>query len=173
MTALGPFICVWVKPDCRYNLLLMTKVRSRGRSSIYQCLAACHRCPNKCGDFNEYKRVSFAESSDVVPVKMPLGSHKRHKLQQLPADKAPNHGNHTLWRTDNGGKKRVVLRLKDEPDKQKLRMCTVEHPYGTIKCALGGHYFLTRGIRKTTGEMALSCLAYNLKGRLTWLEHKN
>ena len=44
-----------------------------------------------------------------------------------------------------------------------MRMCLSEHPFGTIKRAMGATYFLLRGLRKVTGEFALLCLGYNIE----------
>ena len=43
------------------------------------------------------------------------------------------------------------------------RMCLSEHPFGTIKRAMGATYFLLKGLRKVTGEFALFCLEYNME----------
>lgn len=42
-------------------------------------------------------------------------------------------------------------------------MCLSEHPFGTIKRAMGFGYFLLKDLRKVTGEFALMCLGYNIK----------
>ncbi len=39
----------------------------------------------------------------------------------------------------------------------------VEHPYGTIKGSWGAYYFLTRGLRSVSAEMALVFTAYNMR----------
>ncbi|MGN8778388.1 transposase, partial [Blautia sp. HCP3S3_C12] len=61
--------------------------------------------------------------------------------------------------------KRKVVKFFLKPDKEKMsrRMCLSEHPFGTIKRAMGATYFLLRGIRKVAGEFALFCLGYNLE----------
>ena len=43
------------------------------------------------------------------------------------------------------------------------RMCLSEHPFGTIKRAMGAAYFLLIGLRKVAGEFALFCLGYNIE----------
>jgi len=43
------------------------------------------------------------------------------------------------------------------------RQMIVEHPFGTIKRALGYTYFLTRGNENVKNESYLHCLTYNLK----------
>jgi len=45
----------------------------------------------------------------------------------------------------------------------KKRQMIVEHPFGTIKGALGHTYFLTRGNENVKNEIYLHCLIYNLK----------
>ena len=42
------------------------------------------------------------------------------------------------------------------------RKCLSEHPFGTIKRAMGATYFLLKGKVKTTGEFALLSMGYNL-----------
>jgi hypothetical protein len=45
----------------------------------------------------------------------------------------------------------------------KLRQQIVEHPFGTIKRALGYTYFLTRGNKSVRAESVMHFLVYNLK----------
>ena len=45
----------------------------------------------------------------------------------------------------------------------RLRQQIVEHPFGTVKFAMQGYYFLLRTRRKVRTEVALLFLAYNLK----------
>ncbi|MCL1975063.1 MAG: transposase [Firmicutes bacterium] len=59
--------------------------------------------------------------------------------------------------------KKVVIRIKKDKEKIKERMCLVEHPFGTVKWYHGAHYLLCRGKEKTSGELGLSFLAYNLR----------
>ena len=58
-------------------------------------------------------------------------------------------------------KKVVKFFLKPDREKMNQRMCLSEHPFGTIKRAMGGAYFLLGGIRKVAGEFAPFCLGYN------------
>ncbi|WP_425475295.1 transposase [Sphingomonas silueang] len=44
----------------------------------------------------------------------------------------------------------------------EIRRCTVEHPFGTIKRMSGGGRFLTRGLKSSKAEAALSILASNV-----------
>jgi hypothetical protein len=54
-------------------------------------------------------------------------------------------------------------RIEDNPDLLTRRKAIVEHPFGTIKWSMDQGYFLMKGIPKTSAEMSLSFLAYNIK----------
>ena len=58
-----------------------------------------------------------------------------------------------------------VVKFFLKPDRRKTaqRMCLSEHPFGTIKRAMGFSCFLLKGLRKVAGEFALMCLGYNMK----------
>jgi len=62
-------------------------------------------------------------------------------------------------------------RLKDNPEIYKLRQQLCEHPFGTMKRTMGIRQFLLREKPDVSAEVALICLAYNLK-RLRVI-HKN
>jgi Transposase DDE domain len=50
------------------------------------------------------------------------------------------------------------------PEAMRLRRCTVEHPFATIKYCIFGHpRLLTRGISGAQGEIGIATMAYNLK----------
>lgn len=62
-------------------------------------------------------------------------------------------------------KVKKVVRYTLHLDQRKMdnRKCLSEHPFGTIKRALGQYYFLLKGFAKVKAEMALFCLSYNLR----------
>lgn len=47
-----------------------------------------------------------------------------------------------------------MVRFKFRPDRKNMeqRKCISEHPFGTIKRAMGAAYFLLKGMRKVSGE---------------------
>lgn len=45
----------------------------------------------------------------------------------------------------------------------ELRKSTVEHPFGTMKRGFDQGYLLLKGLRKVTGELGLTMVAYNLR----------
>jgi transposase len=57
---------------------------------------------------------------------------------------------------------RMNARFQADPSLIRQRRCASEHPFGTIKRMTAGGRFLTRGLKKTRAEAALSVLAYNL-----------
>ena len=54
-------------------------------------------------------------------------------------------------------------RMKQQPEKFKLRKTLAEHPFGTIKRWSGYTHFLLKGLTKVQCEWSLTTLAYNLK----------
>lgn len=138
---------------------IFSKVKMRGSNTIYANKDACRQCPNRCTGSKNHKTVSFGPNTKYVPVRM-FGS-VRHSLNPIP-DIPPNPYNHTLERKDNI-KKKIVLRIREDKEKIKKRMCLSEHPFGTVKWYDGAHYLLCKGKEKATAELGLSFLAYNLK----------
>ena len=54
------------------------------------------------------------------------------------------------------------MNARANPQLMVRRRCAVEHPFATIKRMTGGGRFLTRNLKGTRTEMALSVLAYNM-----------
>jgi transposase len=54
------------------------------------------------------------------------------------------------------------MNARATPDLMARRRCAAEHPFGTIKRMMAGARFLTRNLKGTRAEMALSVLAYNM-----------
>ncbi|MBL1143294.1 MAG: IS1182 family transposase, partial [Proteobacteria bacterium] len=57
----------------------------------------------------------------------------------------------------------METRLDLTPDMMKVRRCTVEHPFGTIKAWMGATHFQMRTLKRVSAEMSLHVLAYNMK----------
>ncbi len=56
------------------------------------------------------------------------------------------------------------MQQRATPDKMRLRRCTVEHPFATLKYQIFGHpRFLLRGLHGSQTEISLAVMAYNLK----------
>ena len=54
-------------------------------------------------------------------------------------------------------------RLDREPERMRVRRCTAEHPFGTLKSWMGHTHFLMKTKAHVSTEMSLHVLAYNLK----------
>jgi len=59
--------------------------------------------------------------------------------------------------------------LERSPDAMRIRRCSVEHPFGTIKSWMGATHFLTKGLERVKTEMSLHVLAYNVKRLMSLL----
>jgi transposase len=70
----------------------------------------------------------------------------------------------TLWRWEHAEVlDEMRARLLREPEKLALRKGVVEHPFGTMKRAFNQGYLLLRGLRKVSGEVGFTMLAYNIR----------
>jgi len=58
---------------------------------------------------------------------------------------------------------RAQERLDRRPDAMIVRRSTVEHPFASIKAAMGATHFKMKTLKHVATEMALHVLAYNLK----------
>lgn len=134
----------------------LNRIREKDRGIEYACRPACRNCSNRCTASKRHKVVRFGPHTDCVAVLM-YG--KKAPVQTPPEGFTP---------TNSFFKKNpipgiVLLRIADDPQKQRERLCISEHPFGTVKWHHGAHYVLCRGIEKVTAELGLSFLAYNLR----------
>jgi transposase len=82
-------------------------------------------------------------------------------LNTLLEDYAPHHNSRVLHL--KRARAKVVIRVKCDEEKVHTRMCTVEHPFGSVKWYGDAGYVLCRGKRKVSAEIGLRFLAYNMK----------
>lgn len=75
-----------------------------------------------------------------------------------------NKANRTITREANEHLMEAMAeRMRQHPEKFKLRKTLAEHPFGTIKRWFGYTHFLLKGLTKVRCEWSLTTLAYNLK----------
>jgi transposase len=75
-----------------------------------------------------------------------------------------NQANRTITREANEHlMEAMAQRMKEQPEKFKLRKTLAEHPFGTIKRYFGYTHFLLKGLAKVQCEWSLTTLVYNLK----------
>lgn len=140
---------------CPAGEILRQKCIKKNGSIRYANKNACKHCPNRNKCYKgkgEWKEIDFTKDTLEKPCKEWL--------------KAEGKESNAAKSTKKGHFKKVkVVKFILKPDRQKMtqRMCLSEHPFGTIKRAMGATYFLLKGMRKVTGEFALFCLGYNIE----------
>lgn len=134
----------------------LNKTRDKKGGMVYACRPACRQCSNRCTASTGYKQVYFGPNTGCVAAKM-YG--EQEAVQTPPDGFVPNN---SFFRR-NEIEATVLLRIANDPQKQRERLCLSEHPFGTVKRHMGAYYVLCKGIEKTTAELGLTFLAYNLK----------
>ena len=75
-----------------------------------------------------------------------------------------NQGNRRLTRWEYEAiSDAMAKRIRDQPERVKLRKQLAEHPFGTFKRGFGFGYFLLKGLVKVAAEVSLMVFAYNFK----------
>ena len=129
------------------QILRRTSIRPDG-SITYQNKKACEKCPfhNKCTK-EKYRKVRFKPKQCRVEMRgWNTETHRKTSKQSYVTIK-----------------KVVTFVFTPEKRFMEKRKGLSEHPFGTIKRALNGSYFLTRRIEHVKAEIAMLCLAYNLR----------
>lgn len=134
---------------CPQGEILRQKSLKKNGNIRYCNKLACHRCKAKCTTA-KFKEADFPKDCLIKKV----GGWNKDDTND---DGTPQSKVVT--------KKRTVVKYKLHLDEKKMdnRKCLSEHPFGTIKRTIGENFFLLRKMFKTEGEMALFCLAYNMR----------
>lgn len=140
---------------CPAGEILRQKSIKKNGNIRYANKNACKHCANRNQCYRgkgEWKEIDFTKDQLIKPCK---------GWQEAEGKKPGEIKIGEKWHYE----KRKVVKFFLKPDREKMsrRMCLSEHPFGTIKRAMGATYFLLRGIRKVAGEFALFCLGYNLE----------
>lgn len=135
---------------CPQGQTLRQKSIRRNGTIRYCNRLACKKCKCKCTT-SPFKEVNFGKDVLIKPM---YGQWKQD---------ASNDGNAAMQRPTTAVKKTVRYVLHLDQEKMDKRKCLSEHPFGTIKRALGQYYFLLKGFAKVKAEMSLFCLSYNLR----------
>lgn len=141
---------------CPNGEILRQKCIKKNGNIRYANKNACRHCPNRNKCYkgkNEWKEIDFNKDCLEKPCRDWLKTEGR----EVNKNKTIKEKYHF--------EKRKIVRFFLKPDREKTakRMCLSEHPFGTIKRAMGFSYFQLKGLRKVTGEFALMCLGYNIK----------
>ncbi len=135
---------------CPQGEILRQKSIKRNGNIRYCNKLACKRCKCRC-TISQFKEADFSKDTLIKATNA-----KRERQCQ---DKNGNHKAQKLTVV----KKVVRYVLHLDQKKMDNRKCLSEHPFGTIKRALGQYYFLLKGFAKVKAEMSLFCLSYNLR----------
>jgi hypothetical protein len=148
-------ICVYLgKPHTSANqkrgLFTKEDFRYEAEHDLYRC-PANQELPYRFSTIEDGRPMRYYETSACRTC--PLKSHCTR-----------NKENRRITRAEyEGALDRLAGRVREHPEKVKLRQQLAEHPFGTLKWAFNQGYFLLRGLDKVKVEMSLSVLAYNLR----------
>lgn len=132
---------------CPQGQILRPKSIKKNGHIRYCNELACKRCRMKC-------TASRFKEADI----------SKNCLIKKAQTRGEDDGNDkSSYRIHVEKKKIVRFRLHLDEKKMESRKCLSEHPFGTIKRTIGESFFLLRKMFKTEGEMALYCLAYNIR----------
>ena len=136
---------------CPQGEILRQKSLKRNDMIRYYNKHACNNCKFKCTK-RKWMEIDFSKDRLIKGMNA--------KMKQKA--KAENKDKPKPQRTF---KVKKVVRYILHLDQKKMdnRKCLSEHPFGTIKRALGQYYFLLKGFAKVKAEMSLFCLSYNLR----------
>lgn len=135
---------------CPQGEILRQKSIKRNGMIRYCNKLACRKCKCKCTS-QKFKEADFSKDTLIKATDA-----KRKQLK----DEDKNNSKPPRTRVV---KKVVRYILHLDQNKMDNRKCLSEHPFGTMKRALGQYYFLLKGKLKVTAEMGLFCLSYNLR----------
>ena len=141
---------------CPNGEILRQKCIKKNGNIRYANKNACRHCSNRNKCYkgkNEWKEIDFTKDCLEKPCREWLKAEGK-EADNIKAAKVMSHFERVKF---------VSFFLKPDRTKTVERMCLSEHPFGTIKRAMGFSYFLLKGLRKVTGEFALMCLGYNIK----------
>ena len=136
---------------CPQGETLRQKSIKRSGMIRYCNRLACKHCKCKCTT-QKYMEIDFSKDRLIK------GMNQKMKQKAKEENKDNPKPQRTL-------KIKKVVRYILHLDQKKMdnRKCLSEHPFGTIKRALGQYFFLLKGFAKVKAEMSLFCLSYNLR----------
>lgn len=136
---------------CPEGAILRQKSIKRNGDIRYCNKLACKQCKNKCTR-SAFREADF--SKDKLVMKIRSYSHDNDNDRPDTGIKFSKKVVTTL---------KVRFRFKLDEKKMNERKCLSEHPFGTVKRAIGMSYLLLKGKTKVVGETALMLLSYNLR----------
>jgi hypothetical protein len=145
-------------------------------ATVVAC-APANRAVNNQADGKLFDRSAFTYEPDTDSYRCPAGRvlvrKQLHRRKRNVAYISSDCSGCALKPQCTTAERRFIKRHLDEdaltrmnaratPELMARRRCAAEHPFGTIKRMMAGARFLTRNLKGTRAEMALSVLAYNM-----------
>ena len=134
---------------CPEGAILRQKSIKRNGDIRYCNKLACKHCKSKCTK-SAFREADFSKDKLVMKVKGYNDDNDK-----------PDTGIKVSKKVVTTQK--VRFRFKLDEKKMNERKCLSEHPFGTVKRAVGMSYLLLKGKAKVVGETALMLLSYNLR----------
>jgi transposase len=146
------------------------------RDGIVACVPATRAINNQAGG-KLFDRSAFTtrriRTATACPAGRSLMRKQLHRRKRNVAYMSSDCSGCALKPQCTTAERRFVKRHLDEdaltrmnaraiPEIMARRRCAAEHPFGSIKRMMAGGRFLTRNLKGTRTEMALSVLAYNM-----------
>jgi transposase len=146
------------------------------RDGIVACVPS-QRSVNNQGDGTLFDRTAFTYRPETDTFVCPAGrtlvrKQLHRKKRNVTYASLDCSGCRLKPRCTSAGRRLVKRHLDDDalnrmaaratPRMMRARRCAAEHPFATIKRMMAGGRFLTRNLKGTRTEMALSVLAYNM-----------
>ena len=138
---------------CPEGEILRQKCIKKNGNIRYANKNACRHCKNRNKCYKgkgEWKEIDFTKDTLEKPCKEWLKADGKECEKAKQAEKGKQTAKARFEKV-----KVVKFFLKPSIEKMSQRMCLSEHPFGTIKRAMGATYFLLKGLRKVTGEWGL------------------
>ncbi len=147
------------------------------RDGITACVPA-QRAVNNQGDGTLFDRTAFVYDPEtdthLCPGGRKLVRKQVNRKERLITYASQDCSGCMLKARCTTAERRFVKRHLDEeamarmaaratPEMMRIRRCAAEHPFGTIKRTMADGRFLTRNLKGTRTEMALSVLTYNIR----------
>ena len=135
---------------CPEGAILRQKSIKRNGDIRYCNKLACKHCKSKCTK-SAFREADFSKDKLVMKVKGYNNDDNDKPDTRIKVSKK-------VVTTQ-----KVRFRFKLGEKKMNERKCLSEHPFGTVKRAVGMSYLLLKGKAKVVGETALMLLSYNLR----------
>lgn len=146
---------------CPQGQMLRQKSIKKNGHIRYCNKLACKKCSHKCTTA-AFKEADFSKDTLIKQAK----NYKVESNGESGNDSLPPNLKMEKKVTI---KKVVTFKLHLDMGKMDQRKCLSEHPFGTIKRTLGSYYFLLKSKVKVEAEMALICMAYNMRRAISML----